>query len=118
MLSGVVVLTQVGRVALSTLGVPGLLPPCPVQRIRRPERLARGEVAPALATRLLWACVPGNRQRLQAAPWPLDQGLLQRRHAESVWHGRVVQCAIGAVGVDVERAIAREKGRGDARCGD
>src|SRR5262249_52030534 len=115
-LSGVVVPAQIGRVALRALIVPGLLPSCPVQWVRWPECLARIEVEPALAACLLWARVPGDRQRLQAAAWKFDQILLQGRDSESVLNFVVVQLTVGTVGVDVEPPVAREKGRGDPSC--
>ena len=74
----VVVLAQLGRMALGALEIPGLIDPCPVQRIAGLELLVGIEMEPALAALVLRPAVPGDAERLHPAVGKGDQVLLQR----------------------------------------
>ena len=72
----VVVLLQIGRVAIGTLVVPGLIAAGPVQWVAGLELLAGIEVEPALAALPLCPAVPGDAERLQPPTRKCDQVLL------------------------------------------
>ena len=112
---GVVILAQVGGVAVRALVVPVLVDAGPVQRIARADVLAGVEVKPALAACVRRTGIPGDGQRLQPAARKLDQVLLQRIDAEGVADPEVLQRAVRAVGPDLEcLAVTKEAGL-DAR---
>lgn len=111
---GVVVLLQIGGVAVGALVVPVLVDAGPVQVVTGLELLLRVEVEPTLAAFLLRAAVPGNTEGLQAAAGKFDQVLLQRGKAEGVFDLEVGELAVRAVGVDEEFAVTAEEGAGNA----
>ena len=113
-----VVLAQVGRVALGAGVVPGLVAAGPVDRLAGVDVLARVEVEPALPALLLRPRVPGDAERLQAPVREGDQVLLQRVDAERVADLEVGEPAVGPVRVDEVAAVAREEPRGDAAVGE
>src|SRR5271167_3490290 len=80
----VVVLAQVGRMAVRTHVIPGLIDTGPVQRIRRRDSLAWVEKEPPLAAAFAWTAVPCDPERLQASPRHSYEILLQRIYAKRV----------------------------------
>src|SRR5262249_41353823 len=109
----VIVLLQIGRGALGTLVVPGLVAPGPMQRVAGFELLTRVEMEPALTALLFRAAIPGDAERLIASPGKGDQILLQRIYPEGVGDRMVVRRAIRTVGADHEFVAIAEKGRRD-----
>src|SRR5271166_5651922 len=69
----VVVLLQIGGMAVGALVVPGLVAAGPVQWIAGFQLLAGIEVKPALAALVFWPAVPGNAERLQPPTGKRDQ---------------------------------------------
>ena len=110
----VVVLAQVGRVAVGALVVPVLVDAGPVQRVAGLELAIRVEVEPALPALCLGTRVPGDAERLQSPPGQLDQVLLQRMDAERVLDLEVGERAVRSVGVDEEPTVATEEAGRDA----
>jgi hypothetical protein len=107
----IVILLQIGRVAVGALVVPGLVAPGPVQSIAGLELLAGVKVEPPLAALLFRPAVPGDTERLQPSTRERDQILLQRIDAEGVGDRIVLQCAVRTVGADhVFVAVAEEGG--------
>ena len=102
----VVVLAQIGRVAIRAHEVPVLLAPCPVQLVAVPDVLAGIEMQPALTAGGPLAGIPRDRQRLHAAARLFDQVLLQRVDAERVLDLEVGKCAVGAIRADPVAAVA------------
>ena len=98
----IVVLLQIGGVAIGTLVIPGLVAPGPVQRVVGLEVLAGIEMEPALAALLFRAAVPGNAERLIPPPGESDKVLLQRIDPEGVDDLVVVERAVGTLGIDHE----------------
>ena len=78
------------------------------------DLLVRIEMEPALAALLLWAAVPGDRQRLQPAVGKLDQILLQRVEAERVLDLERGELAVGPIGLDQELPVLAEETRAHA----
>ena len=99
---GVVVLFEIGAVALGALQVPVLVGAGPVQRVTGDNGLVRVEVKPALAPVFGGARIPGNPEGLQASAREGDQVLLQRLDAEHVVDAVVGQLAVRALGIDPE----------------
>jgi hypothetical protein len=114
----VVVLAQLGRVALGAHEVPGLVDPGPMQRIAGFELLVGVEMEPALPALILGPRVPGDAERLHPAVGKGDQVLLQRVDAEGVADLEVVELAVRPVGGDEEPAVASEETRGHLAMGD
>ena len=112
----VIVLLQIGRVALGALVVPGLVAPGPMQRIAGLELLAGVELEPALAALVFRAAIPGDAERLIASPGKGDQILLQRIYPEGVGDPVIVQCAIGAWVRTINLSPARQKAVVTPRC--
>src|SRR5262249_54305116 len=83
--------------------------PGPMQDIVVLDLLVRVEVEPALAALLFRPAVPGDRQRLQAAVGKLDQVLLQRVDAESVFHLERGEPAVGPIGLDQKFPVLAEE---------
>ena len=107
----VVVLLQVGGVAVGAHVVPGLVAPGPVQPIAGGQPLVGIEMEPALAALLLRAAVPRDAERLKAPAWHGNQVLLQRIDAERIGDLVIMQRAVGAVRAHHELvACARERG--------
>ena len=105
----VVALLVAGGVAGDAHRVASLVAAGPVHHVAGRCLLVRIEVEPALLL-----CVPGNRQRLQAAAGDRDQVLLQGVDAERVGDLEVGQFAVRPVGVDEVLAVAAEEARGRA----
>src|SRR5262245_43295027 len=105
----VVVFAHAGRMTFRTHEIPILVELGPVQEVVVPDRLVGIKVKPALATRLLGAGVPGQRQGLQAAVRKFDQVLLQRVDAEGVLHLEGGKLAVGTVGFDQELAVVAKE---------
>ncbi|MOA04097.1 hypothetical protein D3C78_1236320 [compost metagenome] len=103
---GVVVLAQVGGVAIRAHEVPVLCRAGPVQRIGVADLLFRIEMEPALSALIRRPAVPGDGQGLQTAVRKLHQILLQGFDAEGVADAELGQLAVGAVGKDEEAPIA------------
>ena len=106
---GVVVLAQVGRVARRAHGVPGLVPPGPVQRVARRDALVRIEMEPLAPPR-----VPGDRQALEPPAGERREVLLERLGAEGVRQLEVARRPVRALRVDEEASLAREEPGRDA----
>ena len=117
-LGRVVAFGDLARVTVRTHEVPVLRAPCPVQFVAEIDLLVRVLPEPALAAGILGPCIPGHRERLQAAAWQLDEVLLQRLDAEGVLDFEVGELAVGAVGADEEFAVAFEEVRCDALVGE
>src|SRR5512132_512467 len=109
----VVVLAQLRRVALGAHEIPGLINPCPVQRIAGLELLIGIQMEPALAALVLRPAVPGDAERLHPPVREGDQVLLQRVDAEGVADLEVGELAVRPVGVDEELAVPLDETRGD-----
>src|SRR5262245_34066217 len=107
----VVVLPQVRGVAVRAHEVPVLLTPGPVQLVAVPDVFARVEMEPALPARALRPGVPGNRERLDAPSWQLNQILLQRIDTERVLDLEVGQLAVRSVGAHPVAAVPLKKSR-------
>src|SRR5262249_6306769 len=101
-LRGIVVLLEVGRVALRALVVPGLPTPGPVQGIRRPERLTGMEMHPALTALPPGSRVPGDPERLETAVGKRHQVLLEGPDPEGVGDLELAELAVRTVGADQE----------------
>ncbi len=108
---GVVVLAHAGRVALRAHEVPVLVQLGPMQDVIVLDLLVRVEMKPALAALLLWAAVPGDRQRLQPTVGKLDQILLQRIDAEGVFDLKYAERAVRPVGFDEESSVLAKEAR-------
>ena len=61
---GIIILANASRMAIRAHVIPVLIQLGPMQRVVVLDLLVRVEVKPALAPLLLWAAVPGDRQRL------------------------------------------------------
>src|SRR5215470_1395305 len=109
----VVVLLDAGRVALRAHEIPILIELGPMQHVVVPDLLVRIEVEPVLASLLLGACVPGKRQRLDAAVRKLDEILLQGIDAKSVFHLERRKLAVGTVRFHEELAVLAKEARVD-----
>ncbi len=110
----VVVLLQIGRVAIGALVIPGLVRPGPVQSIAGRQFSVGIEVEPALAAILFLPAVPGDAERLAAPARKRDQVLLQRVDAEGVGDRILVQRAVRGHGPHQEFVGVTGKGRRDA----
>ena len=112
----VVVLLQIGRVALGAHGVPVLGHAGPVQRVVGLEPQVDGigwrDVEP-----LLLLDVPGDAQHLHAAAVELDHVLLKRPDAEGPLHLVVVVLAVGALGVHPVLVTLAEEAGSDPEAG-
>src|SRR5262245_48538772 len=73
----VVILFQIGRVAILALVVPGLIAAGPVQPVSGSELLVGIKVKPTLATLFLRPAVPSNAERLILSSGKSDQVLLE-----------------------------------------
>src|SRR5262249_36545170 len=105
----VVILAHAGRVALGAHEVPVLVQLGPMQNIVALDLLVGIEMEPALATLLLRAGVPGDREGLQPAVREFNEILLQRIDAEGVFHLERGELAVGAIGLDEEFPILAEE---------
>ena len=114
----VVVLAQLGRVALGAHEVPGLVDAGPMQRIAGLELAVGVEMEPALPALVLGPRIPGDAERLDPAVREGDQVLLQRIDAERVADLEVAELAVRPVGGDEELAVALEEARGHAAVGE
>jgi hypothetical protein len=75
------------------------------------DLLIRIEMEPVLATLLLRAGVPGDRERLQPSVRELDEILLQRIDPEGVFHVERGELTVGAICLDKKfPALAKEAG--------
>src|SRR5262249_43304667 len=108
---GVIVLANASRVALRAHVVPVLVQLGPMQDVVVLDHLVGVEMKPALAALLLWAAVPGDRQRLQPAIGKFNQILLERIDAEGVFDLVGVERAIRPVGLDEEFSVLAEEAR-------
>ncbi|MNR19277.1 hypothetical protein D3C85_1360600 [compost metagenome] len=102
----IVVLAQVGGVAIRAHEVPVLCRAGPAQRIAVADLLLRVEMEPALPALIRRSAVPSDGQCLQAPVRKLHQILLQGFDAEGVADAELGQLAVGAVGKDEEAPIA------------
>src|SRR6266853_6342294 len=73
----IVVLLQIGRMAIGALVIPGLVAAGPVQPIARRQFAVRIEVEPVLSALLFRATIPGDAERLITTPGKGNQVLLQ-----------------------------------------
>jgi hypothetical protein len=105
----VVILAHAGRVAFSAHEIPVLVQLGPVQHVVVLDLLVRIEMEPTLATLLLRAGVPGDRQGLQPTVRKFDEILLQRIDAERVFHLKRGELAVRPVSLDEEFPIATEE---------
>src|SRR5271166_6734870 len=78
-LGKVVILAQIGGVAIGAHVVPGLVAPRPMQRIGTCYLLAGIEMEPALAVVLLVSRIPSQNESLHSTIRKRDKILLQRR---------------------------------------
>src|SRR5215470_2033192 len=108
---GIIVLADARRVALGARVVPILIQLRPVQNVVVLDLLVRVEVKPALAALLLWAAVPGDRQRLQPAIGKLNQILLQWIDPEGVFDFENPELSVRPVGLDQEFPVIAEEAR-------
>src|SRR5664279_5450657 len=83
-LGQIVVLAQIGGVAIGAHVVPRLIVSGPVQRIGRPQLLAGIEVEPALAALLFAARIPSYDEALETAVGKWNQILLQGVDTEGI----------------------------------
>ncbi len=105
----VVVLLQIGRVAVGTHVVPVLQRPRPMQHVGVRDRLVGIEVEPASTLG-----VPGQRQALHAAGGKRHEILLQRPNAERVADVERFAVAGRPIGRHAVLVAAAEQLRGDA----
>jgi hypothetical protein len=105
----IVVLAQLGRVALGAHEVPGLVDAGPMQRITGLELPVGVEVKPALPALILGPRIPGDAERLHPAVREGDQILLERVDAERVADLECAELAVRPVGDDEELAVAPEE---------
>src|SRR5262249_8746299 len=105
----VVILAHAGRVAPGAHEVPVLGQLGPMQNIVVLDLLVGIEMEPALATLLLRAGVPGDREGLQPAVREFDEILLQRVDAEGVFHLERSELAVRAIGLEQEFPILAEE---------
>src|SRR5271165_6218023 len=108
-LGKVVILAQVGGVAIGAHVVPVLVAPRPVQRIGTRYLLSGIEMEPALAVVLLAPRIPGHNEGLYSTVGKWDQILLQRRDTERIGEVVILRLAVGAVGADVKLAVFLEE---------
>ena len=108
----VVVLAQVGRMAIGAHVVPVLIDTGPVASVTRRDLLTGIQKEPPLAAALARARVPGDSQRLQTSAGHRDEILLQRIYAERKFDFVVMQRAVRSVGAYHEaRSISKEARR-------
>ena len=105
----IVVLVEVGRVALRAHAVPVLRRVGPVKPVVRVDVLDRGDAEPAVLAR-----VPGDRQGLQAPARERHEVLLQREPAEGVGDLELAHLAARPVGVDEIAPVAAVETGGHA----
>jgi hypothetical protein len=98
----IIVLAQVGRVAVRTHIIPSLIDTGPMQWIRKRNFLTWIEKEPALSAALPRATVPCDAERLQASARHRDQILLQRRDAKGVLDFVIPKSAVSTIGTDHE----------------
>ena len=72
----IIILAHAGRMALRAHKIPILVQLGPVQNIVVLDLLVRVEMEPAVTSLLFRPAVPGDRKRLNASIWKLDQVLL------------------------------------------
>src|ERR1700719_175166 len=106
----IVVLAQVGRMAVSTHVIPGLIDTGPVQWIRRRDFLAWIEKEPVLSAALPRATVPSNSECLQASARHCNQILLQWRDAKRVLDFEIVNGAVRTIGTHHELGVPPKEG--------
>src|SRR6186997_3506328 len=100
-----------------TLGaheVPVLIELRPMQDVVVTDFFIGIETEPALAAFFLWPDIPGNRKRLHASVWKLDQVLLKRIDAEGIFHLKGSELSVGSVRLDKILAVLPEETRADA----
>src|SRR5262249_1278317 len=107
----IVILADVGGMAIRAHEVPVLIDTRPVERVAVGNPGARIEEEPSLATLRTRTAVPGNSEHLQAPAWHPDKVLLKRRDSEGVVDFEIVQGAVWSVGADHEFATAAEEYR-------
>ncbi len=90
----IVLLAQVGGMAVRAMAVPVLIDGSPVQRALRIACGFRVQGEPALAALVGRAAVPGGAERLQATAWQTQQILLQGVNAEGIAHRIVTLLAV------------------------
>jgi len=112
----VIVLLQIGLVAVGALVIPSLVAPSPVQRATRLELLIGVEMKPAFAAFFFRAAVPCDAERLITPSGKGNQVLLQRIYPEGVGDPVIVQCAIGAWVRTINLSPARQKAVVTPRC--
>src|SRR5271165_5251530 len=108
-LGKVVILAQIGGVAIGAHVVPGLVAPRPMQRIGTCYLLAGIEMEPALAVVLLVSRIPSQNESLHSTIRKRDKILLQRRDTEGIGQVVILRLAIGAVGANIELAVFFEE---------
>ena len=110
----VIVLLQIGLVAVGALVIPSLVAPSPVQRATRLELLIGVEMKPAFAAFFFRAAVPCDAERLITPSGKGNQVLLQRIYLEGVGDPVIVRCAIGALGAHHKFIARAPESSGDA----
>src|SRR5262249_27939733 len=113
-----IILLEIGRVALGTLVVPGLVDARPVERIAGRQPLLRIEMEPALPADVLRPAIPGDAQRLVAPAGKRDEILLQRRYTKGVGDFVVVELPVRPVRTYKELTVAPEERRRDVPIGE
>ena len=109
----IVILFQVGAVAVGTHKVPVQVGTRPVQSIPGFHVIVRVQVEPALAALLFFTAVSGDVEGLVFAVRERDKVLLKRSHTEGMGDLIVVQLAVRPVGADHERFAFFIEGRRD-----
>src|ERR1019366_5804253 len=108
-LGKVVIVPQIGGMAVGAHVVPRLVSSRPMQRIGVRQLLIGVEVEPALAVVLLAPRIPRHNKALYSTVGEGNQVLLQGRDPERIRKLKVLQFAVGAVGADVELAVFLEE---------
>src|ERR1700682_820210 len=109
----IVVLAQVGRMAVSTHVIPSLIDTGPVQWIRRRDFLAWIEKEPVLSAALPRTTVPCDSKRLHASARHCNQILLEWRDAKCVFDFVILKGSVRTIGTHHELGVPPKEARSD-----
>ncbi len=105
------ILAHIGGVAVGAHIVPGLVTPCPVQRITGGKLLVGIQKIPPLPALFLGPTVPRDAECLISPVGKFDQILLKWIDTKRVGDEIFVQHAVGSVGADHEMLVGTEERR-------
>ena len=114
---GIVILAQVGGVAVSAHKIPILRWMRPVKLVLMSNPLVGVKVKPALPAFILRPRVPRDGQRLKPTIRELDQVLLQWGYTERVLHLIISQLAVTTLGVDEKLSTPLKEGGSESGVG-